>query len=47
MAKQQAAAAEPKAAKVAKAANAAKPAADKPAAGPREPSQARLQKHYR
>jgi large subunit ribosomal protein L5 len=47
MAKQQAAAAEPKAAKVAKAAKAAKPAADKPAAGPREPSQARLQKHYR
>ena len=43
MAKQQAAA-EPKAAKVAKA---AKPAADKPAAGQREPSQARLQKHYR
>ena len=47
MAKQQAAAAEPKAAKVAKAAKAAKPAADKPAAGQREPSQARLQKHYR
>jgi large subunit ribosomal protein L5 len=47
MAKQQAAAAEPKAAKVAKAAKAGKPAADKPAAGQREPSQARLQKHYR
>jgi large subunit ribosomal protein L5 len=47
MAKQQAAAAEPKAAKVAKVAKAAKPAADKPAAGQREPSQARLQKHYR
>jgi large subunit ribosomal protein L5 len=47
MAKQQAAATEPKAAKVAKAAKAAKPAADKPAAGQREPSQARLQKHYR
>ena len=47
MAKQQAAAAEPKAAKVAKAAKAAKPAADKPAAGQREPSHARLQKHYR
>jgi large subunit ribosomal protein L5 len=47
MAKQQAAAAEPKAAKVAKAAKASKPAADKPAAGQREPSQARLQKHYR
>jgi large subunit ribosomal protein L5 len=47
MAKQQAAAAEPKAAKVAKAAKAAKPASDKLAAGPREPSQARLQKHYR
>jgi large subunit ribosomal protein L5 len=47
MAKQQAAAAEPKAAKVAKAAKAAKPTADKPAAGQREPSQARLQKHYR
>ena len=47
MAKQQAAVAEPKAAKVAKAAKAAKPAADKPAAGQREPSQARLQKHYR
>ena len=47
MAKQQAAAAEPKAAKVAKAAKAAKPAADKPTAGQREPSQARLQKHYR
>ena len=47
MAKQQSAAAEPKAAKVAKAAKAAKPAADKPAAGQREPSQARLQKHYR
>jgi large subunit ribosomal protein L5 len=46
MAKQQAAA-EPKAAKVAKAAKAGKPAADKPAAGQREPSQARLQKHYR
>jgi large subunit ribosomal protein L5 len=47
MAKQQAAAAEPKAAKVAKAAKASKPAADKPVAGQREPSQARLQKHYR
>jgi large subunit ribosomal protein L5 len=47
MAKQQSAAAEPKAAKVAKAAKAGKPAADKPAAGQREPSQARLQKHYR
>jgi large subunit ribosomal protein L5 len=47
MAKQQAVAAEPKAAKVAKAAKAAKPAADKPAEGQREPSQARLQKHYR
>jgi len=47
MAKQQAAAAEPKAAKVAKVAKAAKPAADKPAAGQREPSQACLQKHYR
>jgi large subunit ribosomal protein L5 len=47
MAKQQAAATEPKAAKVAKAAKASKPAADKPAAGQREPSQARLQKHYR
>jgi large subunit ribosomal protein L5 len=47
MAKQQAAVTEPKAAKVAKAAKAAKPAADKPAAGQREPSQARLQKHYR
>lgn len=47
MAKQQAAATEPKAAKVAKVAKAAKPAADKPAVGQREPSQARLQKHYR
>jgi large subunit ribosomal protein L5 len=46
MAKQQAAPAEPKAAKAAKA-GAAKAAADKPAVGQREPSQARLQKHYR